>query len=119
MSGGRTGRAGNGAGADVARLRELLHEAGAMLAESRAMLDRGEAPDLAPVVPMIDSLTRDIALLADGEGRPLRPALLALLDEMGRLGQRLVEERDRLGRQLRARPAHERAHAAYRGRDKA
>jgi hypothetical protein len=100
----------------VAALRVRIGEASALLADGRRRLDEGGVPDLAPLVPTIEALTRDIAALPEGRGRPLGAALVALLDEMAGLSGRLVEERDRIGRQLQDESAHRRADAAYRGK---
>lgn len=81
----------------VAHLRRDMHDAGALLANGRQALADGRVPDLAPLVPRIEGMTGAIAALPIGEGRPLRPALIALLDEMTQLSRQLVETRDRLG----------------------
>jgi hypothetical protein len=88
------------AAVDVADLGRRLNDAGALVAAAGTTLDRGELPHLEPVVPLIEDLTRDLARLPQGQGHPLRPALVALLDEIARLSERLLAERVRIGARL-------------------
>jgi hypothetical protein len=95
-------------------LRRRLHEASTLLAMGRKSLDDNNVPDLTRLAPMIDELTRDVARLPAGSGRPLRPAMLALLDEVTALSERIISERGRLAGKVKEVEAHRQADAAYR-----
>ena len=103
-----------GGAADPTDLRRRLGEAAALVAAGGEALERGRVPDLVPLAPAIDALTRDLARLPADESRSLRPALLSLMDEITRLSGRLLAERTRLGERLRDAGTHRRAGAAYR-----
>jgi hypothetical protein len=105
---------GDGTAAAPDDLRRRLGEAATLVAAGAEALDRGRLPQLEPLAPLIDGLTRELARLPGERGRALRPALLALLDEIARLTERLAAERARLGERLRGTGAHRRADAAYR-----
>lgn len=60
-----------------------------LLEEARGELDNGATIDLDPLQPQVEDICQRAARLPAGEEETIRPRLLALIDELNRLGAAL------------------------------
>ncbi len=85
-----------------------------LLARARQALAADALPELARLLPLLEALRARLADLSPADPAQRRRALLALLDEAGRLAARLRAEHDGLAAQLRESGSRRLAGAAYR-----
>lgn len=83
------------------------------LAQSRDALARGGALDVSPLEPALRAVADNVSALPANEAGTLKPALLALHDELERFGAALSEAHAALGRQLKGLSKGARAASAY------
>jgi len=83
-----------------------------LLARAQSEIESGNLIDLGALEPQVDEICQRVGQLPAGEGETIRPRLLALIDELGRLGAlieaRMAELKDVLGQAER-----NRARSAY------
>jgi hypothetical protein len=85
-----------------------------LLGRARRALAREDEAELARLLPLLAGLDGVPGAAPDRDRPGARRALLALLDEAGRLAAEIRQEQARLAAQLRATGAHRRAGVAYR-----
>jgi len=81
-------------------LRDIKNLSG-LLERAQGELENGTLIDLEPLEPRVEDICQRVAQLPAGEGETIRPRLLALIDDLGRLGKtienRMTELKDVLG----------------------
>jgi hypothetical protein len=91
----------------------LLDRVEARLAAARNGLEGGALADLDGLDGEVAHLRDRLAALPGDQARPLRPRLIAVLDEIDRLSTDLRAGLDRLGRELGATGRRRQAVSAY------
>lgn len=94
---------------DKAEFDRLFEQARARLRGARQSLEAGTPVDLGD----LEGLVSQIAALPRNQGQTFRNALLALYDDLERLGTDLVRHRDRTAGQLKTLTSSGRVAAAY------
>ncbi|MGD9536915.1 MAG: hypothetical protein AB7P52_04095 [Alphaproteobacteria bacterium] len=97
----------------LAEARASIAEIYRFLAQGRAALERGDAFDISPLEPVLRALAGQVGALPAAEAGTLKPALIALYDELERFGTTLSEAHAALGQQLKGLSRGSRAASAY------
>ena len=97
----------------LAEARASIADVHRFLAQSRDSLTHGGTLDLSPLEPALRALAENVVALPANEAGALKPALLALHDELERFGAALGEAHAALGRQLKGLSKGARAASAY------
>lgn len=98
---------------DKAEFDRLFEQARARLRGARQSLEAGTPVDLGDLEGLVSQIAGKIAALPRNQGQTFRNALLALYDDLERLGTDLVRHRDRTAGQLKTLTSSGRVAAAY------
>lgn len=98
---------------DNAEFDQLFEQAHAKLRGVRQGLEAGGAIELSDLEGLVRQIATKIAALPRGQGRTFRNALLALYDDIDRLGGELVRRRDQAESQLKSLRTSGQVAAAY------
>lgn len=82
------------------RIEDELHQVGAMLAQTRGAIAAGRLIDLSSLEEKVQSLCEGIGRLPRAQAQAHKPALIALIDELGTLTEAIKAGLEALGDEL-------------------
>lgn len=97
----------------IANLKRRLLAAANVVSEARLAVERGSFVDLKGLEAEADSICRELAEIPRGEGDGLKPALVALADDLDRLTQSLGAAHKQLAEEIGELANRRRAAKAY------
>jgi hypothetical protein len=93
--------------------RTSIADVNRFLARCRDTLERGEAIDIAPLEPALQTLAEHVGALPKAEATALKSELIALYDELERFGTQLSDAHAAIGQKLKGLSQGARTAQAY------
>ncbi len=97
----------------AAEIRTRLTEVSAVVCMARSLLDDGQPVDLTGLEIRVEALCRDLSVLPGGDRDEVKPGLIALMDELGRLAETVRAQHGALAERLATVLRGQRAVGAY------
>lgn len=94
-------------------LRHDLQNVGSIIAAARGLIAKGQSINLQPLEREVKRLCDEIIKLPSMQNAPLRPVMVALIDDLDRLAGEMRARHAELQQQLKGLSERERATAAY------